>query len=65
MKKIFNIMMLLAISFTLIATSGCEEVIMTEEPQISEVTVQEVGQNSVILSGSFWLQSVSADSGSR
>ena len=54
MKKIFNIMMLLAISFTLIATSGCEEVIMTEEPQISEVTVQEVGQNSVTLSAEFF-----------
>lgn len=54
MKKIFNVMSLLAISMILIATSGCEEVIMTEEPQMSEVTVQEVGQNSVTLSAEFF-----------
>ena len=54
MKKIFNIMWLFAISMMLIVTSGCEEVIMTQEPQVSEVTVQEVGQNSVTLAAEFF-----------
>ncbi len=42
------------IAILLIVASSCEKVIQTEKPHLSEVHIQEVGQNSVTLTASFY-----------